>query len=256
LFRSRLANNGWAVRGAAKQPNQPKGFADLLTGDVNDEQPDARSLFLAGGVEIAEVSVPASADFQLNPLAKSWVFIRSPADVFFYSGHGLWTDCTLVVDLGPSAAYEGRDAYFDWLTPEVLLDSWNERSHLVNPVKVLIINGCGVLGHFGDSDPAGDQPDHPMSPCALRWRDLLKSQGKGGSLKAILGYRGTAPLDEAGGNQIAQEMAQAMIGLGDDWDKYAQIWMEINHRHPLGGTAAAMDDQGNYWFLNRMSRIA
>ena len=84
-FRSQLAQGGWALRGAAKQPGEGKPD---VTGDVLDEQPDAKTLFLAGGVEILEVSVPASSGFKVGPNAKTWIFVRSPANVFFYSGHG------------------------------------------------------------------------------------------------------------------------------------------------------------------------
>jgi hypothetical protein len=181
------------------------------------------------------VSVPASAGFRVNPLAKSWVFIHSPADVFFYSGHGSWKTCSLLLD-------QGHDSYAGWLDPEELSD-WEEPPH------VLIINGCSVVGHAGMSGPDGTQP-----PCARRWRKLLKAEG--GPLVAILGYRGTAPLDrmgtgQVGGDQIAVEMAQAMIDvLKDDWKSYARKWVEINAKYPLTRTAAAMDARG-YWYINQ-----
>lgn len=235
LFRSKLANGGWAVRGAAKQPGADKDV-EAVTGDPKAEQPNAKTLFLAGGVEVLEVSVPASSGFPVSSKSKGWVFIRSPADVFFYSGHGSWSTCELLQD-------RGHDHYAGWLAPEKILPSWKE------PVEILIINGCSVIGHKGMT---GTELE-PLAPCARRWRKLLKKEG--GQLLAILGYRGTAPMDrmgggQVGGDQIAAEMAQAMIDvLKNDWTLYARKWVEINARYPLTRTAAAMDDKG-YWYIN------
>lgn len=148
--------------------------------------------------------------------------------------HGAWWDCSLLVE-------RGGDRYANWLEPEEILGSWEE------PVDVLIINGCSVIGH------AGMSADGMKPPCARRWRKLLKAEG--GPLTAILGYRGTAPLDRVdggvGGDHIALEMAQAMVdSLKSDWKSYARKWVEINARYPVTRTAAAMDDKG-YWYINK-----
>ncbi len=235
IFRSDLINNGWAWRGHAKQPGIGQDVGDV-TGDIHDEQPDARTLFLAGGVELMEVRVPGSKDIQVNPLATSWAFFRSPADVFFYSGHGGWRSCNLLIDVGAGRA----DQYQPWLAADDLVEVWRGR-----PVDVLIINGCGVLG-------TGLKGKDAVPPCSPHWSQLLKKEG--GPLRAILGYRGTAPSDkmdkgQAGGDQIAHEMAMAMLDLGNDWGSYAQKWIEINAKHPLTRTAAAMDDKG-FYFIN------
>ncbi|HZZ77985.1 MAG TPA: hypothetical protein VFE62_05685, partial [Gemmataceae bacterium] len=72
-----------------------------------------------------------------------------------------------------------------------------------------------------------------------------------GPLYALLGYRDTAPMDSGGGDQIAIEMAQAIIDtLGDDWDSYARKWCEINAKYPQTRTAAAIDNAG-YWYINQ-----
>jgi hypothetical protein len=238
LFRSILVNGGWAWRGHAKQPKIGLPTS-TVTGDINDEQPDAKTLFLVGGVELMEVRVPASPGLQVNPLAKSWVFVRSPTDVFFYSGHGHFKYCNLLLDAGHD------DSYRDWLEPEDILASWSDRP------RILIINGCGVLGHHGKSMDWADTTTMP--PCALRWRKLLKKEG--GPLDAILGYRGTAPMDrmsggQVGGDQIASEMAQLMLdSLKDDWGSYAKKWVEINAKYPWTRTATAMDEKG-YYYIN------
>ena len=109
-------------------------------------------------------------------------------------------------------------------------------------LEILIINGCSVIGDWGLSNNGS------MAPCASRWRKLLLDPGP---LFAILSYRDTAPLDSNGGDQIALEMAQAIVkGLGDQWENYARKWVEINARHPLTRTAAAISLSG-YWYINQ-----
>ncbi len=203
-FRSLLANSGWAVRGAAKQPAEGKPD---LTGDVNDDQPDARTLYLSGGVEILEVSVPALQDLKAGPHSKTWMFVHSPTDVLFYSGHGAWWDCNLLLE-APGHLYQ------TWITPEETVASWQAPGTLGSPLdpNVLIINGCSVICDLGASQPESGQA-RTMPPCVERWRKLLKATpaASGGPLTAILGYRDTAPLDSEGGTQIAISMAQAII---------------------------------------------
>jgi hypothetical protein len=215
-----------------------------------DEQPDAKTLFLAGGVELMEVSVPASSGFEVGPQATTWAFVRSPADVFFYSGHGGWWNCNLLREDHTSSATTG---YPLWLSPETLLASWTKQTDITTSpmdLDVLIINGCSVLGAWGQSTEVEAVDGAKTKPsCALRWQDLLTSQK--GPLVAILGYRDTAPLDSGGGDQIALEMAQAMIHtLGTDWNAYARKWLEINAKHPKTRTAAAIDNAG-YWYINQ-----
>jgi hypothetical protein len=247
LFRSKLAGGGWAVRGAAKQAAE--GRSDV-TGDVMDEQPDAKTLFLAGGVELMEVSVPASSGFKVGPQATTWAFVRSPADVFFYSGHGGWWNCNLLREDHTSGATTG---YPLWLSPETLLDSWKKQKDITTSpmdLDVLIINGCSVLGDWGPSTELEAVNGAKTKPsCALRWQDLLTSQK--GPLVAILSYRDTAPMDSGGGDRIALEMAQAMIDtLGTNWDAYARKWLEINAKYPQTRTASAIDNAG-YWYINQ-----
>ncbi len=206
--------------GAGKQAAEGKSD---VTGNVMDEQPDAKTLFLAGGVEVMEVSVPASSGFKVGPQATTWAFVRSPADVFFYSGHGGWWNCNLLREDHTSSATTG---YPLWLSPETLLDSWKKQKDITTSpmdLDVLIINGCSVLGDWGGSTEGEAVNGAKTKPsCRLRWQDLLTSQQ--GPLIAILGYRDTAPMDSGGGDQIALEMAQAMIDtLGDDWNAYAQV---------------------------------
>jgi hypothetical protein len=238
LFRDKLSNGGWASWGESTQPAEGKPD---VTGNVADEQPDARTLFLAGGVEVLQVTVPASSGIKIGPKAKAWIFFRSPADVFFYSGHGAWWDCTLLRE-------QAGHTYDSWLDPETIVDAWQMgRDVHRSPwdINVLVINGCSVIGTSHLSSDDGTKP-----ACYRRWQKLLISENKLCGLYAILGYRGTAPLDSIGGDQIAVEMAQAMVkSLGTNWKAYAPKWLEINAKYPLTRTAAAIDTAG-YWYIN------
>jgi hypothetical protein len=244
LFRNTLAKGGWAVRGAGRQPAE--GQPDL-TGNVLDEQPDAKTLFLAGGVEVLEVSVPASSGLAVGPQAKSWVFVRSPADVFFYSGHGAYWNCNLLRE-------QAGHTYEDWLAPEDILAAWQRQrdtNSMPWDLDVLVINGCSVIGNTGPSEVGAYGVG---ANCAKRWEKLLMR--KGGPLFAILSYRGTAPLDKNGGDLVALQMAKAIVkDLGTNWDAYARRWVEINARLPQTQTAAAMDGAG-YWFINKQMEPA
>lgn len=245
LFRSVLEGKGWADRGTAVQPGigQPDH-----TGDIMREQPDARTLFLCGGVEVVEVSLvrPQDKEFLHTLLPKTWMFVRSPADIVFYSGHGAWWDGNLLID-------QGGHNYDSWLEPAELLYSWKKDSSNLQTspmdIDVLIINGCSVL-FWNRLNEAVDDPDRKS--WGLSWAELL--WGKQGPLFAILGYRATAPLDDPMGNRIAQEFAQQIVGgLGFNYQKYARTWLEINAQHESTRTAAAIDNSG-YWYINHRPR--
>jgi hypothetical protein len=249
-FRSLLLNNGWVHRGAAKQA--PIG-ADHVTGDLNDDQPDAKTLLQCRGVEVLEVSVPASSKLVAGPhVNPTWCFIQSPADVLFYSGHGAFWSCELLHEFS-----EQEGTYEDWLSPEEVFDNWKSPGQLGSNLdpNVLIINGCSVLQNLGDSQPDSRTHHKTADPCVKRWGKLLKTTPAeaGRPLTAILGYRATAPSDAAGGTQIAVSMADAMNkSLGTHWDQYALQWMTINLNFgsPYTRTAAALDRNG-YFRINQ-----
>jgi hypothetical protein len=138
-----LVKAGWALRGSAVQPG--KGKKDP-TGDAAKEQPDAQTLFRAGGVEVLEVNVSPAPGLTLGGHARAWAFVRSPADVFFYSGHGAWWDCSLLHETG-----NRQNPYEPWLTSEQLLPAWRRQPALARSpmdLDVLIINGCSVIRPF------------------------------------------------------------------------------------------------------------
>jgi hypothetical protein len=239
-FLGPLVKAGWARRGSAVQPDAGKPDA---TGDIAKELPDARQLFRAGGVEVLDINVVPDPALILGARSKAKAFIRSPADVFFYSGHGAWWNCSLL------RKQAGDDNYDTWMKSKDLVPQWRRQPSMHRSpldLDVLIINGCSVL--LWDKEGFYNPTEVPS--CGLRWRKLLWDRE--GPLQAILGYRDTAPLDASanGGNDVARAMAVAIAnGLGDRWDQYARKWLEINARHPITYTAAAIDLQG-YWYIN------
>src|SRR5262249_22051542 len=159
-----------------------------------EERPDAHTLMEAGGVEVLDVKVSPAAGLQAGPASKTWMFVRDPADIVFYSGHGAWWTGDLVTE-GPGHTYP------EWVTPEELLVNWEGRmpnKHRTPwAMSALIINGCSVL--FWDRQKENDPNFWPSE--GLRWKKLLTPGGlQGGPLSVILGYRWKAPKDEIFGN--------------------------------------------------------
>ena len=73
--------------------------------------------------------------------------MRSPADVFFYSGHGAWWNGALLRDQGANAPHH----YDDWLVAETLLKSWHKtddwnRSPWDLDVLIINLKAANALG--------------------------------------------------------------------------------------------------------------
>jgi hypothetical protein len=213
----------WAIRGTAVQ--RPTGGSDK--GNEAKEQPHALKLFLSGGVEVLEVSVVQKPGLQLNPVkTKTWAFIRSPADIFYYSGHALGGN---LVD---------HPTYDIWLTPDTLLKSWKTGKTLSNSpmdIDALIIAGCSIM-HIDPVKKKGS---------GLEWAKLLCT--KEGPLRVILGNYDTTPLDSQGGNTLAAQMA-AKIAKGLDYDKYVAAWFAANKT--AGIKVGCGVDQAGYWYMD------
>jgi hypothetical protein len=233
-FRAPLLNAGWSLRGKGRQGKS----GSSKSGDVGKKEPDAKSLMRAGGLELIEVSVRPQRGLVLQD-PKTWGFLRSPADVFFYTGHGM--NGNLVT----------HDPHDTWLTPEELLVCWTQAplaGRLLFDMDVLIINGCSVLNC--DSTTSS----------GMRWAQLLLNQN--GPLYALLGYRGGAPADAKGGHAVAVDMAKRIAGgLDDNWLDYARAWLEVNRANyqettsPYHlGNACAIDLRG-YWVLDSSREI-
>ena len=218
---------GWEHRGHAIQPND----ASRSTGSAAGEIPDARTLFRAGGVEVLAVQVPALPNWKVPGTVAR--LIRSPADVFYYTGHGLSASGKLAIDTGTSpASCPTSGPFANWLGPTDLTSVWRSPMDL----DVLVLAGCSVLKiDFSTSPPTGP---------GLAWAALLR--GKGGPLEALLGYRGAAPCDTPNGNRIAKAMGARMAAGSSN---FAHDWLTVNHDEHATN-AAAIDDQG-FWYIER-----
>lgn len=204
-FRKPMLDAGWAWRGMGRQgklDNSPSGNVGLKI-------PDAKKLMLAGGVELLEVSVPHHAGLILQD-AKTWGFLRSPADVFFYTGHGQHGNLVTSEEIIPGF-------HDPWMSADKLVKAWNSvdidgRNQF--DIDVLIINGCSVLNCeslFSDG---------------MKWARLLYNQE--GPLYAILGYRAGAPSDLRGGHAVAVDMARRIASGRLDWLDFSTAWLEVN----------------------------
>ena len=227
FFRGAL---GWTLRGFSTQPIVAGGS----TGSEASETPDAHTLFRAGGVEVLQVKVlPKPNHVPPNDIKR---LIRSPAEVMYYSGHGLSRTGMLLFDSDPQMCPR-HGPLGPWLGAADLTPVWKSPIDL----QVLIIAGCSVL--------MIDSSTTPASGPGLSWAPLLTS--KGGPLEAMLGYRGSAPCDSPVGENIAKEMGERMAKGSTD---YVQDWLEIN-KSVRALNAAGMDAKG-YWWIDTVAKIA
>jgi hypothetical protein len=228
-FRATLHHTG---RGAARQPSfakNPDGTFSL-PGDPapKKEVPPAEFVTLGGGVEVLEARVPPAAD-RVVTAGAARALVRSPADIWFYSGHGLPSGELAV---GP---LDGTHDYFVWKEAADFLDAWVKSGNTSRTVdmRMLIINGCNVL----NLDSSNGEP-------GKEWAKLM--QARGGNLTHILGYAAKAPLDIGGGADIAARIGEA-IRKGDDPVK---AWLDVNAAHKRWG-AVAMDAKGYHAFNDK-----
>jgi hypothetical protein len=238
FFRPPLARGGWVSRGVGRQPDKP--VLDL--GNEHRQEPSSLRLFQAGGVEVVEVAVQPHNGLVLKK-GKNWGFLRSAADVFYYTGHGAFWNGDLILP-----------GHQDWLSPEMLLASWRcQKGSTKGPwdLDALILGGCSVL--YIDFDNAKNPYSH-----GRQWAELLMTRG--GPLAVLLGYGagkeappsprgGKAPVDNDGkghqlGNVIAQHMAQAMAG-GLEYRDYVSKWLEVNRTAGIY-TAVGIDAWSGY----------
>jgi len=213
---------GWNPRGFASQPI----VVGASTGSESGEIPDAFSLFRSAGVEVIEVRVPSQPNWRVPSAIKR--LIRSPADVVYYSGHGLSASGKLGIDIENKPCGE-HGTYRDWLGASDLAPVWTKPMDL----DLLILAGCSVLKiDFSTSPPTGP---------GLQWARLLTA--KGGPLSAVLGYQRGAPCDKPNGERIAQKMAERMAGGSTH---FVKDWLEVNGDNNANN-AVAMDVRGYWW---------
>ena len=213
---------GWNLRGVAIQPST----VGISTGSEASEIPDALSLFRSAGVEVLEVRVPTQPNWRVPSAIKR--LVRSPADVVYYSGHGLSTSGKLAIDIENKPCGE-HGTYSDWLGPLDLIPVWTKPMDL----DILILAGCSVLKiDFSTSPPRGP---------GLEWAKLLAA--KGGPLTALLGYQRGAPCDAPNGDKIAREMASR---LSRGSVNFAQDWLLVNGDNNAN-KAVSLDARGYWW---------
>ncbi|MGW5192752.1 FAD-dependent oxidoreductase [Kribbella sp. NPDC004138] len=219
-FRSAL---GATARGIATQPRS----LGLSTGDESREVPDATSLFRAGGVETIELAVKGRPNWRTARTVRR--LVRNPADVFYYTGHGLSSSGMLAIE-STGAACGAPGTYSNWLGPADLVAAWPASMDL----DVLILAGCSVLRI--------DRSTSPPSGPGIAWTRLLNSRG--GPLVALLGYQGKAPCDSPVGDRIAADMAARLKSGSTD---HVRDWLTVNGDHNANN-AVAIDSRG-YWTI-------
>ncbi|MBF0686378.1 MAG: S8 family serine peptidase [Cellulomonas sp.] len=215
---------GWAPRGAADQPTT--AAAGTSTGSAAREAPDAMALLRAGGVEVLDARLAPRPGW--TPPAPVARLVRSPADLVYYSGHGLRSG-RLAIDTESKQCPE-RGTYVQWIGPAAL--GW--RSPM--DVDVLVLAGCSVLHVDVSTSP-------PTGP-GLEWATLLT--GRGGPLAALLGYGAAAPCDSRGGDDIATAFGRRLAAGSRS---FVTDWLEVN-MDARATNAVAVDARG-YWWIER-----
>jgi peptidoglycan-associated lipoprotein len=221
FFRTYIGNA--AFRGRAVQAKNPGA------GSETKQVPDAKRLFLAGGVEVLTASVPAGTGLVLKnkPMSLSRL-VRSPADVFYYSGHGMVKEGCLGIlcDGCPGTRHIGHHDFLCWLFPAELQAYWKAPFD----VSILVMSGCSVL----DPDKKGSE-----------WAKLMKQRG--GPLDILLAYESEALSDQDGGSQIARQIAKN-IAQGMSGEPLVRAWLDLNAERN-NFAAAAFNSQGR-WYLD------
>src|SRR5215212_571370 len=138
----------YTVRGFARQPFaklNPGGKTVTFDSDLGDpnskrETPPAESIMVSGGLEVLEARVPVAAERKVPAGVVARGLVRSPADIWFYSGHGVESGELAV---GPLNGH----SYAPWKEPSDFLSAWVTSGNKARTadMKIFIINGCNVL---------------------------------------------------------------------------------------------------------------
>lgn len=195
---------GWPRRGRAVQP-PPDAPSDRVSGDANELRPDAKRLFQCGGARV----IVASTHPESGPVRFTARLVRDPADLFYYSGHGLEDGC---IAIGPLR--EGSSEYTCWATADDIVPSW-----ATTDVDYVIFAGCSVLRVDFD-----DQGVQVPGSRGLAWARMLGAD----RVQLLFGYQQKAPKDDGqGGNDIAALMGSAFRKSRDRKD-LIDAWFDAN----------------------------
>jgi hypothetical protein len=215
----------WVMRGIAEQPTTPSPGV----GNEMKEVPGALQLLRAGGLEVLQVTLKPPAGWKLarKGADRCSRLVRSPADVFYFTGHAKFSSFLV---------YSGG-SYKEWYSFKDLCKDWPRQMD----TDCLVIAGCNALSFGGDD-----------------LRPLLLSGN--GPLRAIVGYamneeiaqnQGKAPRDNQGGSTLAKKYAAAIAASADR--DYVKLWMDLHRQlfttqHVSWAlTAAALDSAGRFW---------
>lgn len=236
VFRGQLR---YTARGLSRQPTYVKHANGSYSvepdrGDPRPwkEVPPSELVMKSGGVEILVAQVPRVTGRKVTA-QPARALVRSPADIWFYSGHGLSNGTLAIGPLDETHSYlpwkDGRDFIAAWVAGD-------QRSRTLD-MRMLIINGCNVL----NLDPGNGAP-------GVEWAKLMRSRD--GNLTHILGYAVKAPTDVGGGAAIAGQIGKAIREKKDP----VEAWLDINDAYMRWG-AAAMDGRGYHAFDGDNHRV-
>jgi hypothetical protein len=177
-------------------------------GRKTDETPkNTKAVCECAGVDVLKVRYKTKTDI---------VLLKSQADWFYYSGHGLHSSGQLISN-GTMTAAEARANWCD-------------------DINMLVLGACSVLDYIGT--PLPTYPDKP----GVEWAKLLRT--KGGTMDYLLGYRYSAPSDSGGGKDIARMFStwfSSHVGSNP-----VEPWLNIN-RLKRAWWACAMDNTNFYY---------
>jgi hypothetical protein len=229
-FRGGMSGATIAPRGRAVQPS----VVGARTGVKGTGTPDAQTLLFSGGLEVVDCTFVPSFEVGITPLValpSDSALVQSPANVFYYTGHGLGASNCFALEVPV-----GSHHFQCWAFAPQVVHAWQPWPAM----SVLVVAGCSVLGLNTEVSP--------MAGPGLGWVNLLRVRG--GPFTAMLGY-GTwdreSPLDAHGGNEIGAAIGQR-IAAGSA--SLAEDWLHINaDKHAWN--ACAWDGTGRFWWIGK-----
>ncbi|MFA5509142.1 MAG: hypothetical protein WC423_27210, partial [Vulcanimicrobiota bacterium] len=200
---------------------------------VSSFVPNARS----GGFEVLTAQVKGTA-------GKAKLRVKNPADVLYYSGHGLHgTSALAYFSTKPMGENVSGELIPQFLNP---LEEKKLRTADWEKVSVAIIAGCSVLdindySHEFDNDWLRRSPDG-IEP-GIEW-DRVIGQGSAN----LFGYRHFAPLGPFTDTSIIIEFGRQI--KDQPKNLWPRKWLDANLKHTENDSACALDEFDRYWFVD------